>query len=165
MPYKLVFLFLLVSCTNYSSNFEKKSGYSASGFAYIEKNIPSQLENEKFFISQNKLRTGTKINIINPLNKKSLELQIKKKIEYDNFYKVLISKSIVKELELSSEFPFVEITEIIPMKSFIAKKAITQDEEKKIANRAPIDLININNISKKKKTRNKKRKKLLNPSY
>tara|TARA_B110000971_G_scaffold208205_1_gene233140 strand:+ start:101 stop:811 length:711 start_codon:yes stop_codon:yes gene_type:complete len=158
MPYKLVFLFLLVSCTNYSSNFEKKSGYSASGFAYIEKNIPSQLENEKFFISQNKLRTGTKINIINPLNKKSLELQIKKKIEYDNFYKVLISKSIVKELELSSEFPFVEITEIIPMKSFIAKKAITQDEEKKIANRAPIDLININNISKKKKLEIKKEK-------
>ena len=158
MPYKLVFLFLLVSCTNYSSNFEKKSGYSASGFAYIEKNIPSQLENEKFFISQNKLRTGTKVKIINPLNKKSLELQIKKKIEYDNFYKVLISKSIVKELELSLEFPFVEITEIIPMKSFIAKKAITQDEEKKIANRAPIDLININNISKKKKLEIKKEK-------
>ena len=158
MPYKLVFLFLLVSCTNYSSNFEKKSGYSASGFAYIEKNIPSQLENEKFFISQNKLRTGTKVKIINPLNKKSLELQIKKKIEYDNFYKVLISKSIVKELELSLEFPFVEITEIIPMKSFIAKKAITKEEEKKIANRAPIDLININNISKKKKLEIKKEK-------
>jgi len=158
MSYKLVIFFLLVSCTNYSSNFEKKSGYSASGFAYIEKNIPSKLENEKFFISHNKLRTGTKVNIINPLNKKSLELQIKKKIEYDNFYKVLISKSIVKELELSLEFPFVEITEIIPMKSFIAKKAITQDEEKKIANRAPIDLININNISKEKKLEIKKEK-------
>ena len=79
MKYKLILLFFLASCSNYSSNTIKKSGYSASGFAYIEqdKNIDSYKEN--FFISHNKLKVGTKIKIINPDNKKSLESTIKKK--------------------------------------------------------------------------------------
>ena len=147
-----------ISCTNYSTNFIKKPGYSASGFAYIEKNIPTNLENEIFFISHDKLKTGVKINIVNPNNKKFLEVNIKKKIKYDNFYKVLISESIAKELELSFEFPFVEINEIKPKKSFIAKKAITENEERKIANTAPVDQININNISQKKVSKKKKEK-------
>jgi hypothetical protein len=150
MRYKLIIFFFLTSCANHSSNFEKKSGYSASGFAYVEKNIPSNLDSEKFFISHNILRAGTKINIVNPINKKTLEIKIKKKIKYDNFYKVLISESIAQELQLSFEFPFVEVNEIKPKKSFVAKKAITQIEERKIANKAPIDQININNISRKK---------------
>ena len=159
MNYKLIIIFfLLVSCANYSGNFEKKTGYSASGFAYIEKDIPSILENEKFFISQNKLMEGSIVRVINPENNKSLEIIIKKKVKYDNFYKALISKTIADELELSLEFPFVEINEIKSNKSFVAKKAITQNAEKKIANKAPIDLININNISKKKILNHKKAK-------
>jgi len=159
MKFNLIFLFFLsISCTNYSTNFIKKPGYSASGFAYIEKNIPTNLENEIFFVSHDKLKTGVKINIVNPNNKKFLEVNIKKKIKYDNFYKVLISESIAKELELSFEFPFVEINEIKPKKSFIAKKAITENEERKIANTAPVDQININNISQKKVSKKKKEK-------
>jgi galactitol-specific phosphotransferase system IIB component len=41
-------------------------------------------------------------------------------------------------------------------KSFVAKKAVTQNAEKKIANKAPIDQININNISQKKNLDKKK---------
>ena len=159
MKYKLIIFFFLVSCANYSHNFEKKSGYSASGFAYIETNIPNNLENVKFFISHNKLGVGTKVRIINPDNKKSLEFIIKQKIKYDNFYKVLISQSIAEKLNLSLKFPFVEINEIKSNKSFVAKKAVTQNAEKKIANKAPIDRININNISKKKKKNKKEKKK------
>ena len=159
MKFNLIFLFFLsISCTNYSTNFIKKPGYSASGFAYIEKNIPTNLENEIFFVSHDKLKTGVKINIVNPNNKKFLEVNIKKKIKYDNFYKVLISESIAKELELSFEFPFVEINEIKPKKSFIAKKAITENEERKIANTAPVDQININNISQKKVSKKESKK-------
>jgi hypothetical protein len=158
MQYKIFIFFILISCANYSTNFKKKPIYTASGFAHIQQNIFSNLKNEKFFISHNKLKVGTKVRIINPNNKKSLVLQIKKKIQYDNFYKVLISKSVAEELKLSFEFPFVEINEIKFNKSFIAKKAITQDEEKKIANKAPFEQININNISKKKTSRTKKEK-------
>ena len=141
-----------MSCSNYSTNFTKKSGYTASGFAYISQNQTLESNINNFFISHNKLRVGTKIKIINPNNKKSLELIVKKKIKYDNFYKILISKNVAEELNLSLEFPYVEINEIKPNKSFIAKKAITDVEEKKIANRAPVQKININNISKEKKT-------------
>ena len=157
MKYKIILFFFLASCANYSPTSEKSTGYTASGFAHIEKNIPSNLINN-FFISHNKLKTGTKIKIINPNNKKSLEVIIKKKIAYENFYKILISESVARELELSFEFPFVEINEIKSNKSFIAKKAITDSAEKKIANKAPIDQININNISKSKIQKNKKKK-------
>ncbi len=45
MLYKLIIFLFLVSCTNYSAGLDrKKSRYSASGFAYIEKNIPFNLE-------------------------------------------------------------------------------------------------------------------------
>ena len=76
----------------------------------------------------------------------------------DGFYKALISKSVAEKLELSLEFPFIEINEIKSNKSFVAKKATTDIEEKKIANKAPIDKININNISKTKRVIKKKAK-------
>ena len=155
MTYNLILLLFLVSCSNYSSNVAKKPGYSSSGFAYIEKNNLLNLDNDKFFISHNKLKVGTKIKITNPDNKKSVELITKKKIKYDNFYKILITENIAKELNLSLEFPYVEINEIKSNKSFIAKKAITDIEEKKIANKAPVQEININNISKVKKNTEK----------
>lgn len=149
MKYKLIFFFFLISCVNQSSSINKKTGYSASGFAYIEKKLSSNPKNV-FFISHNKLRPGTKIKITNPDNKKSLEFSINKDIKYDDFYKILISPNIARELGLSLEFPLVEINEIKSNKSFVAKKAIMNIEEKKIANRAPIEEININNISKEK---------------
>jgi hypothetical protein len=158
MKYKLILLFFLVSCANYSSNTERKSGYAASGFAHIINETPKNLERDSFFISHNKLRKGTKIRITNPNNKMSLEVKIKEKIKYDEFFKVSISKSIVKKLDLSIEFPFVEVNEIKKNKSFIAKEAITDIEEKQIANKAPIDQIKINNISEKKTILKKKPK-------
>ena len=66
MKYKLIILFFLVSCTNYSSHIEKKSGYTSSGFAFVQKNTSENLQNDSFFISHNKLRVGTKVRIINP---------------------------------------------------------------------------------------------------
>ena len=156
MKYSLIILLLLVSCTNYSSSIKKKSGYNSTGFAYIENNIPLNFTSNDIFASHNRLRVGSKIRIINPENKKSLEVVIKKKIKYDNFYKALISKSLAEELNLSFEFPYVEINEIKSNKSFVAKKAVTDIEEKKIANKAPVENININNISKEKKIFKKK---------
>ena len=151
MKYKLLLFFFLASCANYSTSIDRKSGYSSSGFAYIEENIFSNLQNDTYFVSHNKLKVGTKMKIINPKNKKFLEISIKQKIKYDDFYKALISKSIAEELNLSMEFPFIEVNEIKSNKSFVAKKAITDLEEKTIANKAPVEKININNISKVKK--------------
>jgi hypothetical protein len=158
MKYKFFLLFFLTSCVNYSGNVDRKSGYTSSGFAYVDENLSSVSSNNNFVVSHNRLRVGTKLRIINPENKKSLEVKIKRKIKYDNFYKVLISPSVAQELNLSLEFPFLEVSEIKTNKSFVAKKAVTDIEEKKIANTAPIEKININNISKRKKKLKKKAK-------
>ena len=156
MKYKFILLLLLSFCTNYTTGTKYSFSYSAKGFAYIIKNVPSNFSNEVFFISHNKLKTGTKIRITNPDNKKFLEVVLKKKIKYDNFYKILISENIANELDLNLEFPYVEINKIKSNKSFVAKKAITENVEKKIANNAPIDKIDINNISQVKKAKSSK---------
>ena len=88
-----------------------------------------------------------------------MEKFVKRKLAYDNFYKVLISKSIAKELSLDLIFPYVEINEVKMNKTFVAKKAITETIEKNIANKAPVIKININNLNNKKKIKKIKSKK------
>jgi len=147
MKYKIILFCLLASCVNNTYLSKNSFTYSAKGFAKIVNHSFPNLENNSF-VSHNKLKLGTKIRLINPVNGKSLEKIVKKKIKYDNFYKVLISEDIVKELNLDVDFPYVEINEIKKNKSFIAKKAITENVEKKIANKAPITKINIDNLTK-----------------
>ena len=147
MKYKIIFFLLFTSCVNGTYAGKNNSAYNAKGFAYIEEKF-SRNHDKKILISHNKLKIGTKIRISNPTNKKFIEAIIKKKIEYDNFYKVLISWDIAKSLDLDLNFPYIEIIEIKVNKSFVAKKAITENIEKKIANKAPIAKIDINNLSK-----------------
>jgi hypothetical protein len=161
MKYKffLLILLFLSSCTTYSNN-KNNFRFSAKGFAYISEDFSKNTINEEFFAFHNDLRRGTKIRITNPSNNKSLEVIIKKNIKYDNFYKILINKNIVNNLDLDENFPYVELNEIKLNKSFVAKKAVTDNAEKEIANKAPIDQININNISKEKIKITKEKKKI-----
>ena len=146
MKYKIILFFFLTSCINSTYVSKNNFTYSAKGFAVIKKQLPSSVNNE-FFASHNKLRLGTKIRITNPDNGKFIETTVDKKIKYDFFFKVLISLDVANELELDTSFPYVKINEIKKNKSFIAKKAITENVEKKIANTAPVEKINISNLS------------------
>ena len=157
MKYNIIFLFLLTSCINNNYISNKNFTYSAKGFAFIE-NRSINDANTNYFVSHNNLKSGTKISITNPATKVSIEAIIKKKIKYDNFYKVAISTDIAEKLKLNLSFPYVVVTEIKSNESFIAKKAITDNEEKKIANNAPITKINIDNLSKPKKIKKSKTK-------
>ena len=150
MNYKFFLFFFLFSCINYSTPGKNNVTFSSKGFAYIDNDIPANWKNDIFFIAHNELKLGTKIKIINPENKKSLESIIIKKIQYDDFYKILISENVAKKLKLSFDFPYVEILEIKSNESFIAERAITNIQEKKIASKAPIAKININNLNKTK---------------
>ena len=151
MKFSIIFFLILSSCANYGNYDKKNFIYSAKGFAYVEKSIPLNEKDDNFYISHNSLKPGTKIRITNPENQEFLISAIKKGVKYDNFYKVLISTNVAKTLKLNFNFPYVEINEIKKNKSFIAKKAVTDNAEKKIANNAPIEKININNLAKKKK--------------
>ena len=150
MKYRIILLFFLAACTNSTYNNKNSFTYTAKGFAFIKNQSSISLDNN-LFVSHNKLKLGTKIRISNPVNDKSIETIIKKKIKYDNFYKVLISSDIADKLNLNLRFPYIELTEIKKNKSFVAKKAITESVEKKIANKAPVTKISINNLSKSKK--------------
>ncbi len=152
-----------MSCTSQFSTLNTKKPYVAKGFAYIyneydfeQKIIKGKLNDDKMEISHQNLRTGSLIKIINPVNKKSLVLTNSKRIKYPDFYKILITKSVAKKLDLDKELPILEIIEIKKNKSFIAEKAKIYSEEKKISSNAPVASVQISNISKNKKKLSKK---------
>jgi len=62
----------------------------------------------------------------------------------------------VDELELDEREPYIEIKEINQESSFVAKKAKTFDEEKNVADKAPVDDIEVKVIGKSEKQTNKK---------
>ena len=68
----------------------------------------------------------------------------------------MITESVAYKLELEESLPFVEIQEIKKNKSFIAERAKTFDEEKKVVNKVPVMGVKIDNISKIKKTKKTK---------
>ena len=159
----LIFLFL-ISCTT-TKKLDNKIPFNSSGFAYIyneqdykNKIIKNKFDNSKLQISHSVLKLNSYIKIINPKTKESIVLKNIKKINYSDFYKILITKEVANKLNLNSEFPLVEILEIKKNKSFVAKKAKIFNEEKKLPSNAPVASVEISNISKNKKLKKNKNK-------
>ena len=167
MKFKKLFIILfLFSCTTNTTKLENRSPYNSTGFAYIfndkdyaDKIINGKLDNTKLQISHSKLKAGTLIKIINPNTKNSITLKNNKRINYPDFYKILITSELAKKLDLNPNLPLVEILEIKKNKSFVAEKAKIYNEEKKISSNAPVTSVKISNISKnnQKKTNTKKK--------
>tara|TARA_Y100000992_G_scaffold181040_1_gene122262 strand:- start:64 stop:810 length:747 start_codon:yes stop_codon:yes gene_type:complete len=132
-------------------NFEKK--YSNSGFALIynsELDIKN-LDERSLNIFHSSLKKKSLVKITNPNNKKSLIAEVKSnKVAFSNFYNSVISPRIAETLELNLSEPFVEIILISKDSTFIAKKAKTFKEEELVAEKAPIDGIQINDLNNKK---------------
>ena len=163
MKFRFLLIFLLCSCTNELSKGVIKTTYTSSGFAYIyneldyvNKITSKKFNNDELLIGHSRLRVGKLIKITNPKNKKSVILKVKKKTKYPKFYQILITESVAYKLELEESLPFVEIQEIKKNKSFIAERAKTFDEEKKVVNKVPVMGVKIDNISKIKKTKKTK---------
>ena len=66
---------------------------------------------------------------------------------FSNFYNSVITNRIAELLELNYSEPYVEITLISKDSTFVAKKAKTFEEEKKIAQKAPVDGIKITSLN------------------
>ena len=159
MKFKFIFVFFFIlSCDPRLSSLNQKKPYTAKGIAYIyndqdfdNKIIKKKMNNNEIQISQQNIRTGALIKISNPVNQKSLVLKNLKRIKYPDFYKILITKQVAEELNLSQDLPILEIIEIKKNKSFIAEKAKIFSEEKNIPSKAPVANVEISNISKNKK--------------
>ena len=128
--------------------------YSNDGFALIFNNdifkkriVSKKIDQRSLIIFNNKLKKDTDIKITNLLNEKYLIAKVGKNSKYPIFYNSVISERIVTELEIDPNQPYVRIETINSNDTFVANKAKTFDEEKKVANKAPVDSISIQNIS------------------
>jgi len=112
----LIFILLLASCSPHYTKLENRKPYNSTGLAYIyneldyeNKIIKGKLNNDLFEISHNELKTGTLIKLINPKTKESLVLKNIKRIEYPDFYKILITKTVATKLNISSDLQLIEV--------------------------------------------------------
>ena len=67
------------------------------------------MNNKLLQISHKDLKTGTLIKLINPKTNQSLTLKNIKKINYPDFYKILITKPVADTLNITEELPLIEI--------------------------------------------------------
>ena len=130
-----------------------KSFFLNKGFAlvynedlYKEKLVKEKIEKRSLVIFQKNLKKNTMVKITNLLNSKYLIAKVGKKTEYPYFYNSVISQRISRDLEIDELEPYIEIKEIIEGSSFIAKKAKIYEEEKNVADKAPVDQIQIKEL-------------------
>ena len=174
MNYKIfivIFLsFFLFSCEKNSFNTSKKfkniinNKYNNLGFALIyndELKDIKKLEPRSLNIYHKFLKKKSLVKITNPENGKYLIAEVKSnRVKFSNFYNSILSLRISEELNLDLNEPYVEINLISKNSTFIAKKAKMFDEERNVADKAPVDGIQINNLNdnkiEKKQIKNKR---------
>jgi len=164
----LTSILFLFSCADYNTRTKnqkkEKSYYSSIGFAliyedglYNEKIINKQIDNEKLELIHRYLKRNTPVKIINPVTLKVVESKVHKKGDFPKIFNVVISQKIASILELDHSNPYVEIIEVKKNKTFIAKETNTFDEEKKVAEKVPLNEVKMDDLSK---VENKTKKKL-----
>jgi len=173
LTYICIFVFLF-SCTQDMKIMKKPSKieeptFSSKGFALVYDNsvfesniVDKKLNNGQNYVLHPFLKNNTLVSISNPFNSKSLTAKIRKTINYPSIYNIVITKKMADKLELDINNPYVEVLSIRVNDKFIAKEASIFNEEKKVANKAPITSININDMSSSKPEIKFKKKK---PSY
>ena len=174
MNYKIfivIFLFIYSCTTNNINKSQNKviiqsETYSNKGFTLLfnedlkkQKLINKKIEERSLIVFQKNLKKDTNIKITNLLNNKTILAKVGVNSKYPNFFNSVISKRIYEELELNESEPYVEITTISENSTFLAKKAKMYDEEKQVAEKAPVEGISINDLSLNKKKNKRIQKK------
>ncbi len=170
----LIFYILFLSaCNQFDKNnkslvYISDQKYSNTGFALIyedklkkTKKISKKIDNRSLLIFHKKIKKNSFVKITNPLNNKSIIAEvISNNVEFSDFYNSVITRRIAEEISLEPNEPYIDLVLISKNSTFVAKKAKTFDEEKKVAEKAPVDGITIDNLGteKKKKTKIEKHK-------
>ena len=118
---------------------------------YDNKIISKKIDERSLVIFQKNLKKNTIVKITNILNNKSIIGTVGGNADYPLFNNAVLSLRIADELGLNENEPYVEILEVIEDTIFVAKRAKTFEEEKKVANKAPVNNINISDLSIKEK--------------
>lgn len=158
LGYIYIFVFLF-SCTQDMKIIKKPSKikeptFSSKGFALIYDNsvfenkiVDKKLNNDQNYVLHSFLKNNVLVSISNPFNSKSLTAKIRRTTSYPSIYNIVITKKMADKLELDINNPYVEVLSIRENDKFIAKEASIFDEEKKVANKAPVTSINVNDMS------------------
>ena len=135
---------------NYSNDLK----YSNTGFTLIydeqlkkDNKISKKIDNRALVIFHKKIKKNSFVKITNPVNDKSIIAKvISNNVQFSDFYNSVITKRIANELSIDLNEPYVDLLLISENSTFIAKKAKTFDEEKNVAEKAPVDGITIDNL-------------------
>lgn len=151
--------FFLIGCEQNSlnknlANQNKLSKYKNSGFTLVydnilkqEKKISKKIDNRSLFIFHKNLKENSFVKITNPKNQKTIIAEvISNKAKFSDFYNSVITLRIAEEISLDLKEPYIELVLISQNSTFVAKKAKTFKEEKKVAEKAPVDGIQIDNL-------------------
>ena len=177
MSYKnIIFFFLIffiygcesINVKNKKLNFEIENRYKNSGFALIyndELDGIKEIEPRSLMIYHKNLKKKSMVKITNPINGLSLIAEVKSnKIKFSNFYNAVLSDRIAQILELDQNEPYINIVLISKDSTFIAKKAKTFEEESVVAEKAPVDGIQINDLNESKSKKKIKKNKIFSYS-
>jgi hypothetical protein len=174
MNYKsilIVFFIFLVGCEQNNLkkdvvNREIMSKYKNSGFTLVydpvlkkEKKISKKIDNKSLFIFHKNLKKNSFVKITNPINQKTVIAEvISNKVRFSDFYNSVITSRIADELSLNLNEPYIDLVLISQNSTFIAKKAKTYNEEKKVAEKAPVDGIQIDYLGDVNQPKNEAKK-------
>ena len=135
-------------------NFEIENKYKNAGFALIyndELDGIKKLEERSLNIYHKTLKKNSMVKITNLNNGISLIAKVKSnKVKFSDFYNSVLSLRVAEVLELDENEPYIEIILISKDSTFIAKKAKTFEEESVVAEKAPVDGIQISDLNEKK---------------
>jgi hypothetical protein len=167
----IIFILLLSSCVQ---NDTKKINldiiqdrFSNKGFTLVYKEellkskvISKKIDNRSYLIYHKNLKKNSNVKITNLSNNKSVIAKVKSnKVDFPVFFNSIVTKRISDDLDLNESEPYIEISLIQNNSSFVAKKSKMFDEEKKVAEKAPVDGIQINDLNKSVNENKKKVKK------
>ena len=129
-----IFFFFIISCSN------KYQVYEKTGFAGVSKNnkIISYLQKDSL------------IKITSKNNKISKVYKVDEQLKSNDSRIIYLPEIVYDEISLNREFPLVLVQSMRENKSFIAKKAKTFDEEKKINKKVKIETIEVLKIDNQK---------------
>ena len=168
----IIFLILfLPSCQQFDENkkainYLNYQKYSNTGFTLIydeqlkkEKKISKKIDDRALIIFHKKIKKNSFVKITNPANNKSIIAKvISNNAQFSDFYNSVITSRIANELSIDLDEPYVDLVLISENSTFIAKKAKTFDEEKNVAEKAPVDGIIIDNLGTDLNKKNKVKK-------
>jgi hypothetical protein len=162
MNYKsllIIFFIFLLGCdgNNLNKNVvnqEIMTKYKNSGFALVydpvlkkEKKISKKIDNRSLLIFHKSLKKNSFVKITNPVNQKTVIAEvISNNVNFSDFYNSVITSRIADELSLNLNEPYINLVLMSQNSTFVAKKAKTFNEEKKVAQKAPVDGIKIDNL-------------------